>query len=466
MDYKELKKEFIKLKKEELEFVNNVSIESGKRLLTEEEKLTIYRKLNRYANEIRELLKKISSTAHYHKEEIYATDDKIILEFDVGKDYLSSLKLDYDWKRIIFNELCIDIKDYKCKLTFRHYWYNPVTINLILNNQIMIDKEIYLFCGIFRMDDESIIVDELTERMCGGYYPLSYSGNQVFIEKSKMAEYEKDKYIVNIKQYVGLYETEGIFKEELLNGENKNLLSCANATQRRIDELSYERNPDTREKVLLEKISNLYYQVKGKLISSEQLYNMGFLSLLKETYLLPNEKIVEKEKIVKNGGKNSVIVIAITEDNEYIITIQNRIKDKMIAEFVSGYIEDGEEIEEAAKRELLEETGYVSDNVFILDEAYTSPGIDNSTTYIVVANNCIKKEDTKCDGSELVMYDLFKKEEVSYMVENNIMNGAMNKLAYYNLINNIDSRYSVIKDGKFLKNLRKIVKSNPLDTWR
>ena len=465
MNYKELKEKYIKLKKEELEFVNNVSIESSKRVLREEEKLTIYRKLNRYANEICELLKSIMDTDSYYEEFVSSEDDKIILEFGVENDYLSSLKLPSDWKKIVFDSLFIDIKDYKCKLRLYHHSYEPVPIKLILNDQEMFDKEIYLFCGIFRMDDETILLDDLTERMCGAYYPLHYRNNKEYIEESKIPEYEKNKYIVNIKEYVGIYEIEEIFKEELLNEDNKNLLSCVNATQRRVDELSYERNPNTREKVLLEKMGNLYYKVKGKLINSEQLCNMGFLSLLKETYLLPNEKIVEKEKIIKNGGKNSVIVIAITKDDEYIITIQNRIKDKMIAEFVSGYIEDSEEVEEAAKRELLEETGYVSDNVFILDEAYTSPGTDNSTTYIVVANNCVKKEDTKCDGSELVMYDLFKKEEVSYMVENNIMNGAMNKLAYYNLINNIDS-YNFVKDGKHLKELRKLVKSNPLDTWR
>ena len=102
---------------------------------------------------------------------------------------------------------------------------------------------------------------------------------------------------------------------------------------------------------------------------------------------------MEKEKVIKNNGKNSVIIIAITQNKEYIITFQNRIKDKIIAEFPSGYIENGEDPISAAKRELKEETGYITSNLFIVDEAYTCPGIDNSVTYIVIANNCIKTHD-------------------------------------------------------------------------
>lgn len=114
-------------------------------------------------------------------------------------------------------------------------------------------------------------------------------------------------------------------------------------------------------------------------------------------------------------------------------------KDKIIAEFPSGYIEDNEDILTAAKRELIEETGYTSNDLLIVDEAYASVGIDNSISYIVVANNCIKSKDVNHDGTEFLIYDLFSKEELEYLINNNIMNGAMNKLAYYNLIRNIDN---------------------------
>ena len=85
-----------------------------------------------------------------------------------------------------------------------------------------------------------------------------------------------------------------------------------------------------------------------------------------------------------------------------------------------------------------EETGYISDDLFLVDEAYTSPGTDNSKAYIVIANNCIKTNEKNITGTELIDYGLFSEKELEYLINKNIINGAMNKLAYYNLINNVD----------------------------
>ena len=163
---------------------------------------------------------------------------------------------------------------------------------------------------------------------------------------------------------------------------------------------------------MLDRINELYKKVKGEFIQKEILYSGNFLEILRETYKMPVGNTIKKEKVVKNSEKNSVIVIAITQDKEYIITFKDRIKDKRIAEFPSGYIENNEDLIEAAKRELKEETGYISDDLFIVDEAYTSPEIDNSITYIVVANNCIKTNEKNTTGAELVDYGLFSEKEL------------------------------------------------------
>ena len=231
-----------------------------------------------------------------------------------------------------------------------------------------------------------------------------YNNDKKKISKKNIAEFEKDKIIIYSKRYVRSYEIRRIFEEELLNLENKTLNDCVLQTRNRIENLNYTRSPEYKEKVLFDKINELYKKVKGEFIQKEVLYNGDFLQVLRETYRLPKENIVSKEKVVKNNGKDSVIVIAITQDKEYIITIQTRINDKLIAEFPSGYIKNNEATIEAAKRELKEKTGYVSDDLFLVDEVYTSPDTDNSKTYIVIANNCIKTSEKNNTGTELVEY--------------------------------------------------------------
>lgn len=296
-----------------------------------------------------------------------------------------------------------------------------------------------------------------------GIYENIHNNEKKEVPKRDIDKFEKDKIIIHSKRYVHAHEIRKIFEEELLNSKNQTLNDCVIQTKTRIEELNYTRSPEYKEKILLDRINQLYKKVKGQFIREEILYSGKFLQILRETYKLPNENIVEKEKVVKNDGKDSVIVIAITQDKEYIITIQNRINDKLIAEFPSGYIENNEDPINTAKRELKEETGYISDDLFLLDEAYASPGTDNSKTYVVIANNCIKSDEKSADGTELVEYGLFSEKELEYLIYKNIMNGAMNKLAYYNLINNVeDCNVTYVNSNKKIyKRLRE--KRNPLE---
>lgn len=272
------------------------------------------------------------------------------------------------------------------------------------------------------------------------YYSLYKWDYSTRVSKTKMQDFEKDKIIIMNKKYVSIDEAKRICREELDNPDINNEDDLIKSINEKIEKLNYTNSPKYREKLLLDRINELYFKVNGKYISKETLYNGKFLEMIKETYKLPNGNIVEKEKIVKNKGKNSVIIIpqiySRNIHNDYILTFQNRIKDQIIAEFPAGYIEDNETPIEAAKRELLEETGYISNNMILLDEAYTSPGIDNSKTYIVLAENCEKICNPTGKGTELLSFGVFTRCELDYFINSNIMNGAMNKLAYFKLITN------------------------------
>lgn len=474
MNYELIKKEIIKLKKEELDYIDNIAKISSNKVLSEYEKLEIYRTLNNYKVKLTELFKNLFQEFVKEKGLTNANYEEVIIEFDVNKNLLTSINFKYEEQKIyILNELGIDEKNFKYKLTLRHLLYiregyRGIEPDKIQNNQILIEKPIYISSGCYDasedcygpcLGEKDSYLYAIYENICNNVY----HNDRKEIPKKYIEDFENDKIIIHSKRYVHTSEIRKIFEEELLNTQNKTINDCVEETKNRIEELSYIRSPEYKEKVLLDRINELYKSVKGEFIQKELLYSGNFLDILKETYKLPNETIVKKEKIIKNHGKNSVIVIAITQDKEYIITFQNRIKDKIIAEFPAGYIEENEDIIEAAIRELNEETGYISNDLFIVDEAYTSPGIDNSITYIVVANNCIKTKEKTINGTELLNYGLFSEKELEYFINKNIMNGAMNKLAYYNLVNNVDNCnvHYLNENKKIYKKPKK--KTNPLD---
>lgn len=469
--------ELIKIKKEELdylEYIDNIANIRSNKILSETEKLEVYRTLNSYQVKLTEMFRNLCCTLIKKKQSTDVNYDDVIIEFDVDKNFLSSVKFDYEeQKKYLLTNLGVDIETFKFRLTFRKLLYfrngyGKINFEKILNNQRLIEEPIYIFSGYYDASEDCYgpCFGDPDDYLYGIYENIrnnSYNNEKKKVPKKDIDKFEKDKIIIHSKRYVHSNEIRRIFEEELLNAENKTLNDCVVQTRNRIENLNYTRSPEYKEKVLLDRINELYKKVKGEFIQKEILYSGNFLQILRETYRLPNENIVSKEKILKNDGKDSVIVIAITQEKEYIITIQNRINDKLIAEFPSGYIENNEEPIETAKRELKEETGYISDDLFLVDEAYTSPGTDNSKTYIVIANNCIKTNEKNTTGAELVDYGLFSEKELEYLINKNIMNGAMNKLAYYNLIHNVDdcNVIYVKSNKKIYKKLRE--KRNPLD---
>ena len=181
------------------------------------------------------------------------------------------------------------------------------------------------------------------------------------------------------------------------------------------------------------KIHNLIKITNAKLISSTSSYNGKFIKIIKERYLLPNNKIIERERIEKNNKKEAVIIIAITENNKYILVVQNRVNNIVSIEFPSGYIEENETIEESAIRELIEETGYISSDIEVIDNYYSQVGIDTSVVNIVIAYNCKKVSEQNLDDGEYINYLEFTFNEVRELINNNYIKSVGNKLAFYEL---------------------------------
>ena len=432
MDIEKLKKEFIKLKSGELEYLDNIAKLGYQKTFSQEEKLNIYRKLKFYENENARFYKLLSDILYESKEK---NMDKVFIEIKLKDDFFNKVSDIFNRHRyLILRRYNINLENNSYILTVkdiideRYTKYRYEDFDYLFNNQELFEKPIYIFTYYDDHSDEYFLFDFTT-----GIYSDFVYGDKKEISVKEMENFEKGKIIMRVTSYVDEVEVSTIFREELLNENNKTLEDCANSTMIRVNKLNYLRSPEYKEKMLLEKITKLYDKVKGNLTKEEILYSGDFINLIREVYSLPNNRTITREKIVKNGGKDSVIIVATDSNGNYILTFQTRINDKIIAEFPSGYIEDGEGVIEAAKRELKEETGYVSDIVTLLDEFYYSVGIDNSICYIVRMKNSVKAFDV--NSNENLTYGIFTEEELKYLLNNNIMCGGLNKLAYYSLQN-------------------------------
>lgn len=369
-------------------------------------------------------------------------NNKVLIEIKLKDDFFNKVSDIFNRHRyLILRRYNINLENNSYILTVKdiidgnYTKYRYSDFDYLFNKQELFEKPIYIFLYYDDHSDECLLPSDwnLFDYSTGIYIDFVY-GDKKEISIKKMENFEKGKIIMRVTSYVDELEVRTIFREELLNENNKTLEDCANSAMIRVNKLNYLRSSEYKEKMLLEKITNIYEKVKGKLTKEEILYSGDFINLIKEVYSLPNNKTITREKIVKNGGKDSVIIVATDSNGNYILTFQTRINDKIIAEFPSGYIENGEDVIEAAKRELKEETGYVSDNVTILDNSYYSVGIDNSICYVVRIKNSIKAFNV--NPNENLTYGIFTEEELKYLLNNNIMCGTINKLAYYSLQNN------------------------------
>jgi ADP-ribose pyrophosphatase len=97
----------------------------------------------------------------------------------------------------------------------------------------------------------------------------------------------------------------------------------------------------------------------------------------------------------------AVIILATTKDNEMIFIEEYRHPiGTTLLSCPGGYLDEGEEPLEAAKRELLEETGYAAQQFVLMGSAYPYAGISDQKLYYVWAQNAYKKAEPTPEPSE------------------------------------------------------------------
>lgn len=157
--------------------------------------------------------------------------------------------------------------------------------------------------------------------------------------------------------------------------------------------------------------------MKLDIVRRDRLYD-GFLKLDSLKIKLPNGKEINREVLKK---PDVVAIVAITKEGEVYLAKQPRagINNLSSIEIPAGIIEDDENPEIAAERELLEETGCKAPNGLISLGKYTGdPACCTTVTYLFLALNAEKVAELDLDDDEYL--EAFAKpiSEVYDMIEN------------------------------------------------
>lgn len=130
-------------------------------------------------------------------------------------------------------------------------------------------------------------------------------------------------------------------------------------------------------------------QGKWEVLSSQELLRAGFFRLRTDRCKLPDNRIMPHYYVMEfNDWAN---IVALTDDNQMILVRQYRhAADEITLEIPGGGVDvkKAETPEQAAIRELLEETGYAAENVRLVAKHRPNPAMQNNFMHTFIATGC------------------------------------------------------------------------------
>lgn len=135
-------------------------------------------------------------------------------------------------------------------------------------------------------------------------------------------------------------------------------------------------------------------------LNSETVYKGGLLHVKKDTVRLPNGESSLREYIVHPGA---VVVLGILDNGNLLFERQFRYPLRQVfLELPAGKIDPGEAIIDTAKRELLEETGYVATDWAHLGVMHPCIGYSDERIEIFAAKGLARAGGQQLDENEFL----------------------------------------------------------------
>lgn len=150
---------------------------------------------------------------------------------------------------------------------------------------------------------------------------------------------------------------------------------------------------------------------KWKTLGSEYLFRRPWLTARRDKVQLPDGRVFDEFYILEYP--TWVNIIATTPEGKFVMVRQYRhgLQDVFL-ELCAGCVEAGEEPLAAARRELLEETGYAGGRWRAADVLSANPTANNNLNHTFIAEGVTLQGNQHLDPSEDISVELLTEDEL------------------------------------------------------
>lgn len=161
------------------------------------------------------------------------------------------------------------------------------------------------------------------------------------------------------------------------------------------------------------------WQVLGK----RTIYDSPWIRLAHWSVRLPDGSVIPDHHVLEYPAP-AVAIMPVGDDGRVLLCDHYRfITDTRGWEVASGRVDEGESLQQAAERELLEETGYSSSNWQRLGKYHPSNGSSDQVFHVMVARGVIRQSDPT-DVNETLGLKWFAPSEIrDLIIQNAILDG-------------------------------------------